>query len=317
MFWPLWKYADYVRTHGRDGDQVFLLGPYSEPIDDENGSILVAYHAMPRWMQQFDVLFDESDVSFRRNLHAYRVACRQYLDEVRTHFKLLKSLLMGKALLTEISRTNKRVRIVPYWNFLKPSADTAPWDGASETTGGADVWIAATAKGTAAWLDGAGRPVIGSGAGTNAEIRYTPRMYHSSAGPERTPDRILFHEFVHASRLMKGVFFRMPAGNGYDDLEEYIAIILSNIYLSEKRQEVFVGNHKGTMILRGADADNFLSNSQHVDTRPTMVIQNFKDSQPEFYRDVVNVPPDRAKYNWVRQYDEEATRLWNQFHKPS
>src|SRR5580704_16904263 len=175
MFCPLWKYADYVRTHGRDGDQVFLLGPYSEPIDDENGSILVAYHAMPRWMQQFDVLCDESDASFRRNLHAYRVACRQYLDEVRTQFKPLKSSLMGKALLTEISRTNKRVRIVPYWNFLKPSADTAPWDGASETTGGADVWIAATAKGAAGWLDGAGRPVIGTGAGTNSEIRYTPR----------------------------------------------------------------------------------------------------------------------------------------------
>jgi hypothetical protein len=113
---------------------------------------------------------------------------------------------------------------------------------------------------------------------------------------------------------MAGVFFRMPAGNGYDDLEEYIAIILSNIYLSEKREEVFVGNHKGTMILRGADADNFLSNSQHVDTRPTMVIQNFKDSQPGFYQDVVKVP---AKYNWVRQYDDEAKRLWKQFHRPS
>ena len=315
MLWPFWKYADYVRTHGRQGDQVFLLGPYNEPIDDENGSIMVAYHAMPRWMEQFDVSFDDSDVSFRRNLHAYRVACRQYLDDVRTQFKPLKSSLMGKALLTEIRRTNKLVRIVPYWNFLKPSANAVPWNGASESAGGVDVWIAATAKGAAGWLDGAGRPVIGSGAGTHAEIRYTPRMYHPSDGPGQAPDEVLFHELVHASREMKGVFFRMPAGNGYEDLEEYIAIILCNIYLSEKRQEVFVGNHNGTMILRGTDADNFLYNSQNVDTRSTMVIQNFKDSQPEFYRDVVKVPPARAKYNWIRQYDEEATRLWNQFHK--
>src|SRR5262249_4018078 len=80
-------------------------------------SIMVAYHAMPRWMHQLDVFFDDSDVSFRRNLHAYRVACGQYLDEVRTHFKLLKSLLMGKAVLKEISRTKKTRQNRPVLEF--------------------------------------------------------------------------------------------------------------------------------------------------------------------------------------------------------
>jgi hypothetical protein len=177
-------------------------------------------------------------------------------------------------------------------------------------------WEAATAKGAAVMLQADGRPVIGPGMGAHSHIRFTPSMYRPSSGPGQAPDEVLFHELVHASREMRGVFFRMPANKGYIDLEEYIAIILCNIYLSEKRQEVFVGTHDGSAILRGADADNFLHNVQRVDLPPTMVIQNFKDSQPKFYRALVDVPPARAKYNWIRQYDEEARKILNQNPRP-
>jgi hypothetical protein len=315
-FWPIGKYADYVRTHGQGGDQFFLLVPYEEPLDGENPSIFLAYHSMPRWMDRFDVDFDDSSVNFRRILLKYRTACKNYIGEVRAQFEPLKSSLMGKALMAEIRRTNNRVRIIPYWDYLNPHANAVPWDGVNETAGGVAVWIAATEKGAAGWLDNAGKPVIGTGAGTSSEVRYTPSMYRASQGPGRAPDEILFHELVHASREMRGVFFRMPVNEGYDDLEEYIAIILCNIYLSEKLQDKFVANHKGARPLRGADADNFLYNSQHVDVRPTMVIQKFKDSQQEFYWDVANLPPDRPKYNWVRQYDQEARKLAIQFRKP-
>jgi Effector protein len=323
-FWPFWKYADYVRTHGQGADQIFLLGPYEESLDGEADSIVLAFHSMPRWMDRFDVSFDDSAVNFRRNLHKYRVARDQYIREVRAQFELLKSWLMGKALLAEIRRTNNRVRIIPYWDYSHLNADASPWDGVNETAGKTADWIAATAKGAAGWLDAGGRPVIGTGTGTGSEVRYTPGMLHPIDGdPAWAPDEVLFHELVHASREMRGVFFRMPVNKGYDDLEEYIAIILCNIYLSEKGQETFRGNHRSRtfspdyfMSLRGADANNFLTNSQRVDTRPTMVIQNFKDSQPEFYRDVVNLPPGRPKYNWVKQYDQEATKLVNQVRKP-
>jgi hypothetical protein len=316
-YWPFWKYADYVRTHGQGGDQVFLLVPYEEALDGENPAIFLAFHSMPRWMDRFDIDFDDSNVNFRRNLHSYRVACQQYMGEVRAQFQPLKSSLMGKALLAEIRRAGNRVRIIPYWDYLHPSADATPWDGVNETAGGLAVWIAATTRGATAWLDNAGRPVIGTGAGTSCEVRYTPSMYHASDGPGEAPDEVLFHELVHASRNMKGVSFRMPVNKGYDNLNEYIAIILCNIYLSEKLQEVFVGTHRGSAILRGAEAANFLYNSQNVDVRPTMAIQNFKDSQPEFYRDVANLPPGRPKYNWVQQYDREARKIANQFGLPN
>jgi len=89
---------------------------------------------------------------------------------------------------------------------------------------------------------------------------------------------------------------QMPVNKGYDNIEEYLAVVLSNIYLSDKGQDVFRGNH-GSAMLRGADADNFLHNSQNVDVRPTMFIQNFKDCQPAFYQALVDLPAWRPKYN--------------------
>ncbi len=319
-FWPLSKYSDYVRTHAQGIDQVYLFVPYEEPLDGDHPSISLAYHAMPRWMDRFDVDFNESSLHFRRNLHSYRVASEKYIGEVRAQFEWIKSPQMGKALLRELGRTKYRVRIIPYWDYAHPDADAAPWDGFKETSGGLAVWIAATAKGAPGFVDdGAGRPVIGTGGGTNSQVRYTPSLYHASDGPGRAPDEVLFHELVHASRIMRGAFFPMPVNERYDQLEDYLAIILTNIYLSEKGQDVFRGAHRGG-ILRGADADNFLHNSQRVDVPPTMVIQKFKDTQPEFYWDVVDVnrlarrPPN---YNWVRQYDQEAQKLANQSRKPA
>jgi len=308
-FWPIWKYADYVRTHAQGIDQVYLFGPYEEPLDDGNNpSISLAYHSMPRWMDRFDIGFDDSAVNFRRNLHCYRVACKNYISEVRAQFKPIKSSLMGKTLLAEIGRTGNRVRIIPYWDYLHQNADATPWDGVNETTGKLESWIAATRRGAPLWNDGARGPEAGTGAGTNCEIRYTPSMWHAGDGQGKAPDEVLFHELVHASRDMRGVAYEGPVNRNYDNTEEYIAIILQNMYLSEKGQDVFRGGHTRGRIqpLRGADADRLLLNPQHVNMSPASIIQNFKDTQPEFYRDVVNLPPGRPKYNWVKEFNQNA-----------
>jgi len=41
------------------------------------------------------------------------------------------------------------------------------------------------------------------------------------------PDEVLFHEMVHAGRLL-------GHDDGSDDEEEYFAILIANIYISEK-----------------------------------------------------------------------------------
>jgi hypothetical protein len=55
---------------------------------------------------------------------------------------------------------------------------------------------------------------------------------------------------------------QMPVNKGYDNIEEYLAVVLTNIYMSDKGQDVFRANHVSGTTMRGADADNFLHNSQ-------------------------------------------------------
>jgi hypothetical protein len=47
-------------------------------------------------------------------------------------------------------------------------------------------------------------------------------------------DEIIFHEMVHALREMSRLMLSNYLGSSYDDIEEFIAILVANIYISEK-----------------------------------------------------------------------------------
>jgi hypothetical protein len=329
--WPRRTYVQYVETHAQARDIVPLQYPYDEPLDDKNPNIFLSYFSMPFWMDTLDIAFDDRDATFRRVLHAYRAAANDHVSQVRkqAHDILRLGPGTGNALFDELRVTGKRLRILPNWNWLgSPNAYAKPDAFILSEPGNSDdkTWQAATAKGApmpdsdgGPKRDDAGKLVLGTGEGSNALIWYTPGMYSDKrrpSGPGHQPDEVLFHELVHASRQMRGVMNEMPVNKGYDDLEEYLAEVLSNIYLSDKGQTVFSGNHGGSVILKGPDADNFLHNSQNVDVRPTMLIQNLKDYQLSFYQALVKLPDWRPKYNWVRQYDREwrALAAQNQKH---
>jgi Effector protein len=329
--WPRRTYVQYVEKHAQGRDIVDLQYPYVEAFDADNPRILLSYYSMLFWMDAFNIAFDDQDATFRRILHTYRSGLQDYVGKVREQLKVINGLLTGKALLKELRDTGRWLRILPNWDWLKINSYADVDDFILGEPGGGDIftWRAAIAKGTPVPLGTAaggvarnvfGLPVPGYGDGTNALIWFTPDMYdpkHRPRKPGYRPDEVLVHELVHASRIMRGVMNFMPVNKGYDDLEEYIATILANIYLSEKGQTVFAGNHGTSVILRGAAADNFLHNSQNVDVPPTMVIQNFKDYQPDFYRALANLPAWRPKYNWVRQYDQESRALAAQNKKPT
>jgi hypothetical protein len=329
-FWPYRKYVEYVERHARGGDFVELHYPYSEDLDADNPKIVLGYFSMPLWMDTFDVSFDEGDVTFRRILHAYRAAAKDYAKSVRDQFNALRMLRTGQALMKEIHDTGKWLRVLPNWQWLEAPNAYAVVDGSiigEPGGGGIEQWKAATARGAPmadgkGWVirDDSGRPMVGNGDGANSLIWYTPGMWDGKrrpTGPAHQPDEVLYHELVHASREMRGVRTDFLVNKGYDNLEEYLAVVLTNIYLSEKGQTVFAGNHGGSVTLQGEDADNFLHNAQNVDVRPTMLIQNLKDYQPEFYRALASLPPWRPKYNWVRQYDEESRALERQNRNPA
>jgi len=86
----------------------------------------------------------------------------------------------------------------------------------------------------------------------DVDIRFTPEKFSDFVATHRglsafgtaaaQPDEILLHEVVHAIRLMRGIFGQFPVGFGYDDEEEFFAILVANIYASEMNRVIKVFN---------------------------------------------------------------------------
>jgi len=327
--WPHRTYVQYVEKHAQGRDIVELQYPYDEPLDGGSPKILLSYFSMPLWMDTLDIGFDDREATFKHILHKYRAAAKEHVSQVREQAGTINKFRTGQALFKELRDAGNWVRVLPNWRWLAGlNAYATPDASIIAEPGGGDVktWQRATAKGAplpanggGVVRDAAGRMMFGTGGGSNSVIWYTAGTWSENrrpSGPGHQPDEVLHHEMVHASRQMRGVMNQMPVNKGYDNIEEYLAVVLTNIYMSDKGQDVFRANHVSGTTMRGADADNFLHNSQNVDVRPTMLIQNFKDYQPSYYQALVDLPGWRPKYNWVRQYDREwrALAAQNQKH---
>ncbi len=72
----------------------------------------------------------------------------------------------------------------------------------------------------------------GTGKGSDVKIEHSPSRYMA-----RLPDEGLFHELVHGLREMEGAFHAIPTTKGHvdwKDEEEWLAILLTNVYTSAK-----------------------------------------------------------------------------------
>jgi hypothetical protein len=101
----------------------------------------------------------------------------------------------------------------------------------------------------------------GTGGGSNSEVHLSlggrqalptcsktvrsaclPPMFAQNRGPDDT----LVHELVHSLREMRGQFTLFPTRTkGYDNEEEYFAVLIQNIYASEKGLTIFRRDHLG------------------------------------------------------------------------
>ena len=90
-------------------------------------------------------------------------------------------------------------------------------------------------------------------------------------GPALETDEVLFHELVHAARTINGVpGVGLEVNKGYTNEEEYTAIVLSNVYLSEKGKRNFRAGHGNRAVL--PDPAGFLNNAQNVNLSPRDLI---------------------------------------------
>jgi hypothetical protein len=101
-----------------------------------------------------------------------------------------------------------------------------------------------------------GADKVAEGGGSDASVYFTPSEWGggnsacSGPGTRTAADEVLFHEMVHALRDMQGVSNPVPTVNtSYLNEEEFLAIVVTNVYISAKGGTKFRANHFDDSIL--------------------------------------------------------------------
>jgi hypothetical protein len=151
----------------------------------------------------------------------------------------------------------------------------------------------------------------GKGTGSDSLIFLTPERLDVS-GPGGAPDETLFHELVHAVRDTQGVSavgFSMK--KGFDNAEEFAAIVATNVYLSEKKQTLLRANH-GSRVLH--DPDKFLDSPRVPPPGARGLLTLFRLNQRRFFDALAKIDRKTAAFNPFRQLAEETIKA-NQAHE--
>jgi Effector protein len=353
---PDFIYQDYVQRHTATfglSEAHELLAPTGDKIDGFPG-ILIKFDSMPVWMGDKHIIFDPlldaglpslsmppfhglkfpepapgHDLSFRHLVIAYKDDAKSYRAKIIHLLKEeIKKRLSGQYLLDEF-KGKYVVTIVPYHGD-EINADVVVTSDAREAH--------STALGKPVTYRHLGRPRTwkdyGDGRGTDCTVEFNPDLYSGtvSAEPGDAADEVLYHELVHAARAVNGKMDHIPMNKHYTNAEEFLAIMLTNIYMSEKGQTKLRGGHQGYInildrknifdregnnildgkeildgeeherVLGAQDTHRFLDNPQHMNLSPLRIIENFRN-QINFYMKLSHLPFDRPKFNPVRQYE--------------
>lgn len=176
----------------------------------------------------------------------------QYLFATELTLGRIESSFTGRVLLSGIKNTGKPIRIIPWDDDTRCNATASPTDYRAATPsnqyilkGGNSFQPAGEPSLFRSLLNLPLDPAKGSGTGSGAVVRFTPGMfgfgakgacsqYAGMAGA--SPSQVLFHELAHAYRAARGAFYPRPTigtSTGYDNIEEFFAIVLSNVLTTD------------------------------------------------------------------------------------
>jgi len=149
-------------------------------------------------------------------------------------------------------------------------------------------------------------PKIDAGRGSSSVIEFSMSKYHGKY-PGSSPDEILFHEMVHALRnargingatkeLLPGSIFR--SGKIYENEEEFIAILITNIYRSEQQRPKLRMDHNGYSDLDTDTDETFLPDRDESDYRYRLV-HKLVAQDPRLVQELQLIP---SKFNPIRRF---------------
>lgn len=180
---------------------------------------------------------------------------KAYESDMQRLLNIIMDSSTGAILLRFIAATGKHLLIVPY----KPekggvcNANSSPVAGSNLVTKALSYYVfghasKASAKGKPVSYDKKGKPgsESGSGEGANSTIRFTPSSWGatgvcSPGMPGATAVGVLFHEMVHSYRHMSGKRWVLPSKGAnvlYGDLEEFMAIVVSNVFAADPTTKI-------------------------------------------------------------------------------
>ena len=215
----------------------------------------------------FDVTIDGSSLKSYGQINAYELA-------VLTDLNHIYNSQTGRVLFNDFRGTGRSIKIVPE----EKNGTNANARGVSAKD---SLPLGEKYPDGCSWLEslsgkrGCSSPTIGSGRGSNAVIEFSPLKYNDKY-PGFRPDEILIHEMVHAIRdarginggnkeLLAGSIFR--GGKIYDNEDEFIAILITNIYSSEQKRPSLRMDHNGFGDLDTDTDETFLPHRDESDYR--------------------------------------------------
>jgi hypothetical protein len=165
---------------------------------------------------------------------------------------------------------------------------------------------ASTTAGSAAFQASAFIP----GAGAPATIGFNPRTWNgpdTNAGLDPSslisPDSVLLHELLHALRQIQGLWLPTRMGNHFDNQEEFLAIMVANLYLSENGNTTrCIADHQ-----RGFHPLLLTDSAAFANTYSPQLSRFKMDMSGRFWDGLCGV---RCAFNPIRAYQAQYDRMF-------
>jgi hypothetical protein len=231
---------------------------------------------------------------------AYRREVQRYLDLILTTYS-------GRLLLRYINQSARVLLIMPY----VPSQERKPINAYTWPESEYDGYARDAPVMTPIMVPGYGKIMLpeghfGTGAGTSSILKYHPAMFRQLAlnrgyyAPGFGPGEALFHEMVHAMRMMAGRFLRTTVTEDahMDDFEEFCAILAANMYRSERGFHVLRASHSTGDQALSEDLTDPVRYAQFFQTE----IEKWFESQRTFCLELAQSP---ASFNPMKYVAED------------